>query len=94
MNYSDLPEVPDNPGYRYVNGTPMTEEQWQGEGWIVTGSYTTDSGKQVHYFAVDPEGIKRYAQVRAQRKAARYEGWAERDRAFGEWMSELEEGKR
>lgn len=84
--FSDLPEVAGIAGMRWVGGQMMDEEQYTIERW------TQEHG----YWFADVEGMRRYSELRRERRLGKRADWQERqetDASFREYADALEDAK-
>jgi hypothetical protein len=85
--FNTLEPLAGHPELREVNGSWMSEAQYTAEGWFVIREYTRDDGKTVRYWACSLEGIRKYGQMKQQRRSA----WQARRDAEDEYSDSITE---
>lgn len=97
--FDSLPQVPDQPAYRYVNGRVMEREEYEVCEWHITGSYEVQHPHRpgcllpkvtLHNWAGTIEGFGRWSQLLQERKQAKRDNWRGRQESDNEWSSHVQ----
>lgn len=100
VDFDKLPRVGDDPKLRLVDGTAMTREQYETEGWHIVSTYVLHRegrpDQTMPVWRATLEGLQRYAALRAQRrheKRVARQARDEEDESFRRYIDSLGETK-